>query len=295
MSHLLRAVISKKADLQLELMAGPPLVRADAAQVRQVVMNLITNASDAIGDDEGVIHVTTDLLEVDRAYLVGCDVGERLAPGPYLSLEVADTGFGMNEATRERMFDPFFTTKFTGRGLGLAAVLGIVRGHEAALRVDSTPGRGTTFTVLFPVSTEPSSAVASEPDAEPGPRDRATILVVDDEPAVRGVAQGLLEEVGHRVFLAADGLEGVEVLRKHGIAIDLVILDMTMPGLSGEEALEEMRKVDPGVRVLLSSGYAEADTADRFAAENLAGFIQKPYGLDELNRKVAAALGVRRG
>jgi PAS domain S-box-containing protein len=290
MTHLLRAVISKKARLELELATMIPPVRADAAQLRQIVMNLITNASDAVGGEDGVVRVTTDVVEADRGLLARCDVGDRLAPGSYVSLEVADTGSGMNEATRQRMFDPFFTTKFTGRGLGLAAVLGIVRGHEAAMRVESAPGRGTRFTVLFPASAVASVVAPAEAESESGARVGATILVVDDEPAVREVALGLLEAAGYRVVLAADGHEGVEALRKHGRGIDLVLLDMTMPGLSGEEALEEMRKVEPGVRVLLSSGYTEPDTGDRFSARNLAGFIQKPYGIRELRRKVETAL-----
>jgi CheY-like chemotaxis protein len=158
------------------------------------------------------------------------------------------------------------------------------------MRVETTPGRGTSFTVLFPASSAPSSVATSEPDWEPGPGKGRTILVVDDEPAVREVVVNLLEEAGYRVLLASDGPEGVKTLQRHGRAVDLVLLDMTMPGLSGDEALEEMCRIQPTVRVLLSSGYTRPDTADRFPAQNLAGFIQKPYGADELSRKIAAAL-----
>ncbi len=292
MMHLLRAVISKKARLQLELASELPLIEADAAQVRQVVMNLITNASDALGGGVGVIRVTTSLVDAGPALLAGCDVGERQAPGLYVSLEVADDGMGMNNATRERMFDPFFTTKFTGRGLGLAAVLGIVRGHEAVLRVDSESGQGTRFTVLFPASGAVSPATSPPADAAVvAAGEGATILVVDDEPTIREVAAQLLEEAGYRVLLARDGREGVDVLREHAGEIDLVLLDMTMPGLSGTEALDQMCRVEPGVRVLLSSGYTQPDTEDLSSAENLAGFIQKPYGAELLARKVADALG----
>ncbi len=293
MTHLLRAGISKKARLRFELAEVLPSIRADATQVRQVVMNLITNAADAVGDDEGVIHVTTKVVEVDRPSLLHCDVGELRASGFYVSLEVTDSGTGMDEATRRRMFDPFFTTKSTGRGLGLAAVLGIVKRHEAALRVESAPGAGTRFTLLFPSSAKSSQLTRPGPASEPNLDGGATILLVDDEPTVREVTETLLQEAGYRVLLAADGNEAVKAVKEHGSGIDLVLLDISMPGLSGEEALEEMRSLEPGVRVLLSSGYAEPDTG-ALPTENLAGFIQKPYGAEELRRTVAAALAMPR-
>jgi two-component system cell cycle sensor histidine kinase/response regulator CckA len=191
------------------------------------------------------------------------------------------------------MFDPFFTTKSTGRGLGLAAVLGIVRSHEAALRVESAPGEGTRLTLLFPSSARRAQLTRSEPASEPTPDGRARILLVDDEPTVREVTETLLQEAGYRVLLAADGHEAVKAVKEHGSGIDLVLLDMSMPGLSGEEALEEMRSMEPRVRVLLSSGYAEPDTG-ALPTENLAGFIQKPYGAEELRRAVATALAMPR-
>jgi PAS domain S-box-containing protein len=294
-SRLLRAGISKKAGLQLDLAAAPPVVQVDPALLRQVLVNLITNAADALGDESGVIRITTAVRDVDADLLARCDLGAHRPPGRYLSLEVSDTGRGMNAATRERMFDPFFTTRSDGRGLGLAAVLGIVRGHEGALRVQSAPGRGTTFTLLLPAHV-PSPPAPSEPELDEQPRaGRATILVVDDEPVVREVAQNLLEEAGHRVLLAEDGRQAVAMLARHAGTIDLVFLDMTMPDLSGDQALWELRKVDPSVRVLLTSGYTRPDVADDLPVENLAGFLQKPYGGDELLRRIESALRAPRG
>ena len=293
MAPLLRAGISKKARLRFELAEVLPPIRADATQVRQVVMNLITNAADALGDDEGVIQVATKVVEIDRPSLVPCDVGKLRAAGSHVSLEVTDTGRGMDEATRRRMFDPFFTTKLSGRGLGLAAVLGIVKSHEAALRVESAPGEGARFTLLFPSLAERDELTGSEPASAPTPDGGATILLVDDEPTVREVTGILLQEAGYRVLLAADGHEAVEAVKGQGRGIDLVLLDMSMPGLSGEETLAAMRSMEPGVRVLLSSGYTEPDPG-ALPPENLAGFIQKPYGAEELRRKVATALAMPR-
>jgi PAS domain S-box-containing protein len=277
MAHLLSAAISKKAVLRYDLAEELPAVEADATQLRQVAMNLITNASEALGDDSGLITVRTGVMEADRAYLAGTWAGDALEPGPYVYLEVADTGGGMDEETRARIFDPFFTTKFTGRGLGLAGVLGIVRSHEGAIRVETEPGRGTTVTVLLA-----GTAVTPEaPDRSLGPpaaaNDGATVLVVDDEETVRAVARAVLERSGFTVLTASDGREGIEVFTAHSAEIDAVLLDMTMPAMSGPEVFAQLRAVRPDARVVLSSGYTEEDTRRRLPAGDIAGFIQKPY------------------
>ncbi len=296
MGHLLETVVSKRAILRYDLRRGLPPVEADATQVRQVVMNLIVNASDAIGERSGVVTVHTGAVEADRAYLRGAFLAEDLAEGTYVCLEVSDTGCGMDAETRGRIFDPFFTTKAAGRGLGLAAVLGIVRGHRGTLKVYSEPGRGTTFKVLLPTS--PCAGPAGpgldpEGGSEGGPpgwQGSGTVLVVDDDETVRAVAKMMLEDAGFRVLTAADGLEGVALYRERADEVVAVLLDMTMPHLGGEETFRELRRIRPDVRVLLSSGYNEQDAVARFSGKGLAGFLQKPYRASALLAKLREVL-----
>jgi PAS domain S-box-containing protein len=297
MAHLLEVSVSKRAVLKYHFAPNLPPIEADATQVRQVIMNLITNASDAIGDRSGVISISTGMQHCDRAYLRASYLDADLPEGDYVYIEVADTGEGMDEATRARIFDPFFTTKFTGRGLGLAAVLGIVRGHRAAIKLYSEPGRGTTFKVLFPAA-RLSGARAPEPAPRPEPRaatgPRATVLVVDDDETVRTVTRRILERSGFTVLLAPDGLRALETYRATP-DIALVILDMTMPHMDGEECFRELRHLDPAVRVLLTSGYNEQDATERFVGKGLAGFIQKPYRPADLLTRVEEVLSQSRG
>ncbi len=292
MAHLLHSVISKKAELRFDFADALPAVNGDVSQVRQIVMNLITNASDALGEQNGSITIRTGLIGVDPQYLADTYVNESLPEGPYVFVEVSDTGCGMDAATRARIFDPFFTTKFTGRGLGLAAVLGIVRGHHGAIKVYSEPGMGTTFKVLLPAAVGAAQAVSAPAPARETWHSGGLVLVVDDEEGVRTVAQGVLERCGFNVIEASDGREGVDVFREHAAEIRAVLLDMTMPRMSGVEALREIRRIRRDVPVILSSGYSEADAIDhfRFGGEELAGFIQKPYAAAGLVDKLRQAL-----
>ncbi len=290
MVHLLQTVISKKATLRLDFADNLPAIHADATQIRQVIMNLITNASDALGDGGGHIVLRTGVMQVDAGYLAGMYFEEDLEPGVLVFVEVSDTGCGMDADTRDKIFDPFFTTKFTGRGLGLAAVVGIVRGHRGAIKLYSEPGRGTCFKILFP------RASASSPSKVP-PADRIEawqgsggILVVDDEETVRSVARLVLERHGFAVMMATDGKEAVDAYRLQPDTIDLVILDMTMPRMGGEEAFRELRKINPDLRILLSSGYNEQETVHRFTGRSHAGFIQKPYTPTDLIERVRSIL-----
>ncbi len=294
MAHLLETVVSKKARLRYHFAPDVPPIEADPSQLRQVVMNLITNASDALGDQDGVISVSTGTIRADRAYLAATYLEEDLPEGTYAYVEVSDTGCGMDRETLARLFDPFFTTKFAGRGLGLAAVLGIVRAHRGALRIESEPGRGTTFRVLFPCAGEPSDLrEEAPPETALGgdPQFDGTALVVDDDPAVRGVSQLMLEQLGFRVVTAADGREGVEAFRARAGEIRLVILDLTMPILGGDEAAQAIRALCPDVPILLSSGYSEQDATRRFPGAAFSGFLQKPYRSAALLAKVREVLG----
>jgi two-component system, cell cycle sensor histidine kinase and response regulator CckA len=290
-THLLEMVISKKASLQFELAGGLPPVEADATQLRQVVMNLVTNASEAIGDRSGLITLRTGTAELGRAFLSEAVLDAELPEGRYVFIEVSDTGAGMDELTQARIFDPFFTTKFTGRGLGLAAVLGIVRGHGGTIRLSSERGRGTTFTVLFPGAPR-AAAVPHEPSREAAavPAAPGRILVVDDEEVIRNVVRTALEKFGFSVLTAADGFEAVELFRAQASEVAVVLLDMTMPRMSGDEAFQEMRRIRPDVRVILSSGYTEQEATTRFADAGLAAFIQKPYQPLELLDKILGVL-----
>ena len=290
--ELLRVSIKRNCRLELELSPGLPLIEADTSQLQQVVMNLVINAAEALGTQEGMIRLVTRRQQADRALLETMHLSPELAAGEYVVLEVADSGCGMSAETRSRIFDPFFTTKFTGRGLGLAAVLGIVRGHRGAIRVDSQLGAGTTFTLLFPVAAGASLAPA-EPatiSTAPAQAQTRTVLVVDDEPSVLATARGTLERYGFHVILANDGIDGVKQFKERPAAIALVLLDLLMPRLGGEGAFREMKAIDPNVRVLLMSGLDEGEETRRFAGLGVAGFVQKPFTAQTLATKVDAAL-----
>jgi PAS domain S-box-containing protein len=290
MEQLLESSVSKKVLLESDLPTALPAVKADATQIRQVVMNLIINASEAMGETKGIVSVRTKrVILYDPAPAIEYPP-DGLPPGDYVSLEVSDTGCGMDEETQAKMFDPFSTTKFQGRGLGLAAVLGIVRGHRGAIRVSSEPDRGTTIRVLFPAAERPSLPDDETPSDGFAWRGSGTVLVVDDEEIVREVVREMLREKGFDVLTAADGHQGVELYRRHADQIAVVLLDLTMPEMSGEEALAEIRRTRPNAKVILCSGYAEEDLKRRFAGIGATEFIHKPFKLRVLVRKLRAIL-----
>jgi len=290
MGHLLLVSISKKVVLKYHFSAGIPAVEADATQLRQVIMNLIVNASEAIGERSGVISVTVGLAHCEADYLKGCFGADKLVPGDFVYLEVADTGHGMDKPTMDRIFDPFFSTKFTGRGLGLAAVLGIMRGHHGAIKVYSELSRGTTFKLLFPASESSASKLQPKSTVSAGYHGSGKILLADDEETIRNLGRRMLQRAGFGVIVAADGREAIEKFASNKDSISLVILDLTMPHFDGEACYREMRRVQPGVKVILSSGYNEQDVVNRFAGKGLAGFVQKPYTTEELLAKIREAL-----
>jgi signal transduction histidine kinase/CheY-like chemotaxis protein len=291
-SQLIKSSIPKNAHVRLDLAERLPWVEGDGSQIQQLIMNLVINAAEAIPTTEpGDVIVTTRQQHVDEEYLARLHAWGELPFGDYVALEVHDTGVGMDDETLRRIFDPFFTTKFAGRGLGLAATEGIVRGHKGLLKVFTAPGRGSTFKVLFPAMpdgkppTEPTPEVPLQPATQSG-----TVLVIDDEEVVRRTAKAALERSGYDIVLAEDGAAGIRIFEAMGGKVSLVLLDLTMPGLSGEEVLRHIQSVSPNVRVILSSGYNELEVIRLFNGKGLAGFLQKPYTAATLIAKVNRVL-----
>jgi len=289
-SNLIRSSISKTAELRLRLDHNLPPIDGDAAQIQQLVMNLVINGAEAIGADQhGTVVVETSVKEVDRDYLQQTFGPTEVTPGRYVMLEVSDTGCGMDEATVSRIFDPFFTTKFSGRGLGLAAVMGIVRGHKGALRVYSAPGKGSSFKLLFPASK--NEAPGSEPSVVLADlTGEGTILDIDDEEMLRELVKSALTHYGYTVLLAQNGQEGLEIVRKYRTAISLILLDMTMPVMSGEETLRRLKQIEPDIPVILCSGYHEVEFEQLFALQGMEDFIQKPFTAQHLAEHVKVTL-----
>jgi CheY-like chemotaxis protein len=289
---LLQVSISKSVVIKLDLSTEPIVVDADAAQLRQVLMNLVINAADAIGDRSGFVTIRVGQLQADAAYLADVHPEAELEAGRYAALEVSDTGIGMDTATQSRIFDPFFTTKFAGRGLGLAAVLGIVRGHGGALRVYSELGRGSTFRIVLPLSAS-SPAPVGEADEQWFGTGR--VLAVDDDVMVRSVARRLLQSFGLTVVEAAGGREAIECFAADPDGIDAILLDLTMPEVGGAEVFREVRAIRPDIPVVLMSGYHEDEAGAAFESDGLAGFVQKPFTPADLARRMRAALASTSG
>lgn len=287
MTRLMEVSIEKNVVIKYHLASNLPLIEADAAQIQQVILNLITNANEAVESKSGIISFSTGVMHADRAYLNSTYTEEAVPEGRYVYLEVSDTGHGMSQETQKKIFDPFFTTKFTGRGLGMSAVLGIVRGHDGTLRVYSEVGKGTTFKVLFPVADhlclQSAEQTVAESDNWSG---QGTILVVDDEETIREVASLMLEAMGFQTLCAVDGEDALRVYRESDGEVSGVLLDMTMPKMDGKECFRELRRMNADVKVVLSSGYNEQDATSRFIGQGLAGFIQKPYSPEELREKI---------
>ncbi len=288
MQPMLRLSVSRKIELQLHCPPDLPTIRGDPSQIQQVVMNLVINAAEAIGDRPGIVSVSTEARSFDRAELRNYRLQEDRLEGTYVVLEVADTGCGLSPAQMARIFEPFFSTKLFGRGLGLCAVLGIVRAHRGLIGVESELGLGSIFRVLFPVHTEPvpPPEVAAPPAADW--RGQGTVLLVDDEELVRNVGRRLLERLGFEVLTAADGREAIRIFREHYERLTAVVLDLTMPHLDGAETCRHLLAISRRVPVLLASGYDEHDVARRYAEIGFAAFIHKPYALDELRRAFTA-------
>ena len=289
-SRILEVSVSAKVRLIFRFADDVPLIVGDPTQVRQVVMNLITNASEAIGNHEGVITLSLSRRRIERSSLRDFVTLIDAAEGTYVELTVADTGCGMDEATRSRVFEPFFSTKFTGRGLGMAAVLGIVRGHKGAIHIASQVGQGTTVTVLLPAAGPEVSLPTDQVPSVPAPVASAAVLVVDDNARVLQAVSQLVEALGYPVLTAASGREALRVFGEQQAHIGCVLLDLTMPEMDGLETMLALRAVDPKARIVLSSGYSEQAVRRRITGDGPTRFLQKPFVEDDLKAAIEAAL-----
>ncbi len=287
MSSLLESSVTGRNILHFKLGSDLPAVDADATQLRQIALNLVINAAEATGDKGGIVTIETRVEQYDGDGADSYPANSSLLFGePCVVLEVSDTGCGMDTETKSKIFDPFYTTKFTGRGLGLAAVLGIIRGHSGNILVKSKSGEGSTFTLRFPIT---SHAITSAEDAQKEQKvtmGTGTILVVDDEKDVLSVTGRYLERLGYSALTAEDGVQALKVFKEHEDEIVCVLLDMTMPNMDGLETFAELRKIKSDLQVILSSGYAELGLEARLEGIGLSGFLQKPYEMASLGEKL---------
>ncbi|WP_306591510.1 response regulator [Geothrix sp. 21YS21S-4] len=292
-THLLEVSIPKKITLRFQLAPDLPPVEADAAQIQQVIMNLVTNAADAIGETEGTIRLSTAVMEADRGYLDQILHGSDLPTGTYATLEVSDTGCGMPPEIQARIFEPFFTTKVTGRGLGLSATVGILKGHRAGMRIYSEPGGGTTFKLLFPI-TDVKTEEEDTPAPPPALARNVTVLLVDDEEMIRDSAAAALRSIGLSVVTASNGREAVDAVLREDRKVDLILMDLTMPHMDGREAFRAIRRHRPDLPVILTSGYNAQESIQDFLGRGLAAFLQKPFTVRALEQTVLDVLAKHR-
>jgi CheY-like chemotaxis protein len=281
MHHLHEAVVSSATEISYELEDDLPAISVDPGQIRQVIMNLMANASEALGHEGGTVTVRTGTLHVDGVFLSSAFLAEELAEGTYVFIQVSDTGEGMDEAQRFKLFDPFFSTRRPEGGLGLAAALGIVRSHRGSIQVDSAPRRGTTITVLLPMSRDPGEDQSATSQRDRGRSVEGPILVIEEERSVRRVIATILQRQGFQVVQARNGSEGLALLEKNTAGIRAVVLDLTMSGIHGSDVLLQLRRHHADLPVVLVSGYGEAH-ARSAAGGNIAAFVHKPFNPNDL-------------
>lgn len=292
-ADMLKMAASASVPMDLDLSLELPTIVADEAHIQQVVMNLIINAAESFIDQPGFIRISTGTMECGRTFLDASLLDEKPEPGRFVFLEVRDNGCGMDENTLNRLFDPFFTTKFTGRGLGMSSVMGIIKAHSGALFVESEPGKGTTFRVLFPVSESPPKETFKEPVPTPAEeyplkesRLSGVALVVDDEKAVLKVCSTMVRHCGYEVITACDGIDAVAKFREHEDEIVVVLMDLIMPNMDGIAAMGEIYGIKPGIKVIISSGFNEEELSERITSQPPSGFIRKPYSVSVLETEI---------
>jgi len=296
--QMLRVAIPRTITLEIKLGSDLPSIMADAGQIQQVVLNLITNAAEAIGNNQGQIILSTGACEFDNEYLATSRIDFKPPAGLFVWIEVSDNGCGMDEVTIQKLFDPFFTTKFTGRGLGMSAVMGVVMGHGGAIVINTSPGKGTSIRVLFPASggniqaADESNAPTEEIILNEEKKFSGIVLVVDDEDMIRDMTCEMVEFFGFSTLRAADGNEAIRIFAGMPGKIVCVILDLTMPRMDGLATFSRLREIKPDVQVILASGFSEQDATSRFSGQGLAGFIQKPYSMERLQRELSRIMGM---
>ncbi len=283
LSGLLKVSISKKAILHINLDRSPPPVECDPTQIRQVLMNMIVNASDALESQPGMITVETGTVERTAEDLNAmASWGAVLKDGVYVYIQITDTGTGMDESTISKIFDPFFTTKFAGHGLGLAAALGIVRSHHGTIAIDSSPGKGSVFTVYLPTTDKTPTFSAITERVEDTWKTSGTVLLADDEESVREVASMMLEEIGFSVICAENGREAIDLTKANTSGLRAILLDLTMPEIGGLEAYHAIRAFNQTIPIILSSGYNKEEDVAEATGTNRQFFLKKPYRLDAM-------------
>jgi PAS domain S-box-containing protein len=298
---LFRTAVPRTVSIEVSLADGLGDIMADVAQIQQIIMNLITNAAEAIQVPAGRISISTGSHDYSAEELAESVLDVSPKPGRFVYLEVRDNGCGISEEIREKIFDPFFTTKFTGRGLGMSALLGIVKAHFGTLFLDSTPGEGTTIRVALPIATGDSApAAAPKPVQATAPTDNdntspltGTVLVVDDEKSVLKICATMVRQSGFTVITATDGADAVEIFTRRSNEIDLVLMDLTMPNMDGATAMIELRRIKPDVKIILSSGFNEQELDERLADQKPTGFIRKPYRLQSLSTELQRVMQER--
>ena len=286
MSGILELTLSKKAVLKFDCQLTPALFKGDAIQIRQVVMNLVSNAAEAVGDSQGTITLATGTMFCDRSCFPLPFQKENLSEGDYVYLEVTDTGCGMDQETQGKIFDPFFTTRFQGRGLGMAVVLGILRAHRGTILLDSQPGEGTTIRVLFPALEASGKAQRKAPGEEYKRKGKGAVLMIDDDADVLQVGERMLERLGFQVLTTPDAAEAIEIFKKLAANLDCVLINLTMPKMDGVELFHKLREIRENIPIIICSGYTEEQVMNRFRENKPEGFIQKPYRIKQLEEKI---------
>jgi len=291
MINMLKTTIQQNVLIKSDLAADVPLIHGDASQLRQIVMNLIINSSEAVGEMQGEVSVSLRNITFSPGHLNKDHLGKVIAPGCYACLEVTDNGCGMDDETKRRVFEPFYTTKFTGRGLGMSATLGIITAHKGSLQLTSSPGRGTTISVLLPIyKTESVSSKSSQKDAAVSWQGSGTVLLVEDEEQIAMLAKAMMTRLGFTVILAPNGREALELYRNNAARIAVVVTDMGMPIMDGYTLFRELKILNPELPIIISSGFGDSVVTSKIARKEISGLLSKPYGFEQLRNVLQSVM-----